>query len=63
MDYLKHLARIVSALVCAFGALSASAADYPAPREASWVVRDFCLHTGEIVPQLQLYYRTSLISH
>jgi len=34
MDYLKHLARIASALVCAFGALSAWAADYPAPREA-----------------------------
>jgi len=58
MDYLKHLARIASTLACAFGALSAWAADYPAPREASWVARDFRLHTGEVMPQVQLHYRT-----
>jgi homoserine O-acetyltransferase len=58
MDYLKRLAGIASILACALGALSAWAADYPAPREASWVARDFHFHTGEIMPELQLHYRT-----
>ena len=58
MDCLKRLARIASTLACALGALSAWAADYPAPREASWVARDFRFHTGEVMPQLQLHYRT-----
>ena len=58
MAYLKKFARILSTLACAIGALSAWAAEYPVPREASWVARDFRFHTGEVVPQLQLHYRT-----
>jgi homoserine O-acetyltransferase len=34
------------------------AADYPAPREGSWVVRDFRFHTGEVLPELRLHYTT-----
>ena len=34
------------------------AADYPAPQEGSWVVRDFRFHTGEVLPELKLHYRT-----
>ena len=34
------------------------AADYPAPQEGSWVVRDFKFHTGEVLPELRLAYRT-----
>src|SRR6185436_2464784 len=41
-----------------FAALPASAADYPAPRESSWVARDFRFHTGEVMPQVVLNYRT-----
>jgi len=37
---------------------SSFAADYPAPREGSWVVRDFRFHTGEILPELRLNYTT-----
>ena len=58
VDHLKQLARIASAVVYALVTLSAWAADYPAPREASWVARDFRFHTGEVMPQLQLHYRT-----
>jgi homoserine O-acetyltransferase/O-succinyltransferase len=58
MAYLKRLLRIASILACALGALSARSADYPAPQEASWVARDFRFHTGEVVPELQLHYRT-----
>lgn len=49
------------ALVCAFvGALtvSAAAADYPAPKQGSWVARDFKFHTGDQMPELRLSYTT-----
>jgi len=34
------------------------AADYPAPKEGAWVVRDFRFHTGEVLPELRLNYTT-----
>ena len=37
---------------------AALAADYPAPQEGSWVVRDFKFHTGEVLPELRLHYTT-----
>jgi homoserine O-acetyltransferase len=52
------------ALCLAFGvalALAAPptlAADYPAPREGQWTVRDFRFHTGEVLPEVRLAYRT-----
>ena len=52
------------ALCLAFGvalALAAPptlAADYPAPREGQWTARDFRFHTGEVMPELRLAYRT-----
>jgi len=39
-------------------AVAGSAAEYPAPKEGSWVVRDFRFHTGEVLPELRLHYRT-----
>src|SRR5437870_2516750 len=36
----------------------ARAADYPAPVEGDWTVRDFRFHTGEVLPELRLHYRT-----
>src|SRR5262249_34460642 len=39
--------------------LGASAlAQTPAPREASWIARDFTFHTGEVAPELSLHYTT-----
>jgi homoserine O-acetyltransferase len=32
--------------------------DYPAPEEATWVAKDFRFHTGEVLPDLRLHYRT-----
>jgi homoserine O-acetyltransferase len=58
MNYVKHLARVASFLACALSALSVGAAEYPAPKEGSWVARDFRFHTGEVMPEVQLYYRT-----
>ena len=34
------------------------AAEYPAPVDGSWVVRDFNFHTGEVLPELRLDYTT-----
>jgi len=58
MNYLMHLARVAFVLACTLCALPVGAADYPAPKEGSWVARDFRFHTGEVLPEVQLYYRT-----
>jgi homoserine O-acetyltransferase len=50
--------RIAGALVFLLTSALASAADYPAPKEGDWVARDFRFHTGEIMPELRLHYRT-----
>jgi homoserine O-acetyltransferase len=34
------------------------AADYPAPKESHWVVRDFRFQSGEVLPELRLHYTT-----
>ena len=36
----------------------AHAADYPAPKEADWIARDFRFHTGEVLPEVRLHYST-----
>ncbi len=36
----------------------ASAADYPAPTEGDYTVRDFNFTSGETLPELHLHYRT-----
>jgi homoserine O-acetyltransferase len=37
---------------------TASAADYPAPKQADWIARDFKFHTGEVMPELTIHYTT-----
>ena len=51
------LTHALALLGTAFAAL-ATAADYPAPREGDWIVRDFRFHTGEALPELRLHYTT-----
>jgi len=34
------------------------AADYPAPKDGSAVIRDFRFHTGEVLPEMRLHYTT-----
>ncbi len=41
-----------------FASFTALAADYPAPKENSWVARDFRFNTGDVMPELRLHYRT-----
>ncbi len=51
--------RLVGAiLAAALAALPAFAADYPAPKEGTWVAKDFRFHTGEVMPEMKVHYRT-----
>ena len=52
------LLRTATSAALALIAVSAWAADYPQPREADWIARDFRFHTGETVPELRLHYTT-----
>ena len=52
------IARALAMLALALASIAALAADYPTPKEGSWVVRDFRFHTGEVLPQLKLHYAT-----
>jgi homoserine O-acetyltransferase/O-succinyltransferase len=38
--------------------LSAFAQDYPAPKEGTFIAKNFKFHTGEVMPELRLHYRT-----
>ena len=58
MTHQRPMTWIAAALAFLLAALPAFAADYPAPREGSWVARDFRFHTGEVMPQVVLNYRT-----
>jgi homoserine O-acetyltransferase len=54
--------KILTALMTGLAVLSwletAVASNFPAPKEGTWVVRDFKFHTGEVLPELKLHYRT-----
>jgi homoserine O-acetyltransferase len=52
------LLQLFAAIAVALITLPASAADYPAPKEGSFVARDFRFHTGEVIPEIRLHYRT-----
>ena len=54
---MEFLRTALSAAV-AVTAFAAFAADYPAPKEADWIARDFKFHTGETMPELRLHYTT-----
>jgi homoserine O-acetyltransferase/O-succinyltransferase len=50
--------RAMVLVLAALIAFAANAADYPAPKEGSWVVKDFRFHTGQVLPELRLNYTT-----
>ena len=58
MKPLSVLTQTMLSLAVALTAFPGLAADYPAPKESSWVVRDFRFHTGEVLPELRLHYTT-----
>ena len=52
------LLRITIGVILPLASLSALAADYPAPKESTFIARDFRFHTGEVMPELKLHYTT-----
>ncbi len=58
MRALGSLMHVAAGAVLALAAFAAMAADYPAPKEGSFVAKDFRFHTGEILPEVRLHYRT-----
>lgn len=58
MTFLDAIRGLAAGLVLAGGAAAALAADYPTPQEGSAVLRDFRFHTGEVLPELRVSYRT-----
>ena len=45
-------------LIASLGLTGAGAAEYPAPAEADYSIREFKFASGETVPQLRIHYRT-----
>ena len=56
-EYVQATVRVLCALAVVF-AVPGFAADYPAPREREWIVKDFRFNTGEVLPELRLHYTT-----
>jgi homoserine O-acetyltransferase len=46
------------ALFCGLTFAETYAAEYPTPMEGTWVAKDFKFHTGEVLPEVRLHYRT-----
>ena len=55
---MSRLAATALTIFLALLAAAASAADYPKPQDDQWVARDFKFHTGEVMAELKLHYRT-----
>ena len=58
MRLIKLLAWAMWGVAFPLTALPGQAADYPTPKESSWVARDFRFHTGEVLRELRLHYTT-----
>ena len=54
-----RLRRAASIVAFALVSFSAAAADYPpAPKDGVFIARDFRFHSGEVMPELRLHYKT-----
>ncbi|MFZ6735012.1 alpha/beta fold hydrolase [Undibacterium sp. Ji42W] len=58
MKLVHVLWQAILATFCLLTAIDGFAADYPAPNEGDWIVRDFRFHSGEVLPELRLHYTT-----
>ncbi len=54
----RRILGVALGLVLSFVATVAWAQGYPAPREGTWIAKDFKFHTGEVLPELKLHYTT-----
>lgn len=58
MSCRKILASMLAALAAAIWAIGAAAAEYPAPAEGDFILKDFRFASGETLPELRIHYRT-----
>jgi len=61
MTLIAHCRRLAGFLACGLALMAAApamAADYPAPQAFDATLRDFRFHTGEVLPELKLHYKT-----
>jgi homoserine O-acetyltransferase len=58
MNTITFARRAALMIGLAMAALPALAAEFPTPRDGSWVARDFRFHTGEVMPELRIGYTT-----
>ncbi len=49
---------MLAAAAFAMTSIAATAAEYPAPKQAEWIAHDFKFHTGEVLPELRIHYTT-----
>ncbi len=54
----NHTANGVVGLAVSLGAGLAEAADYPAPKDAVFTAKTFRFHTGDVLPEVKLAYKT-----
>jgi homoserine O-acetyltransferase len=52
------MSKLLAALLLSAFAFTANAADYPAPAEGDFVIRNFRFQSGESLPALNIHYRT-----
>lgn len=50
--------RMVWAIAVLVTTVASSAAEFPAPKEGDWTIRDFRFRSGEVIPELRIHYRT-----
>ncbi len=47
-----------SVALCLAATAAFAQASYPAPKEGTWIAKDFKFHTGYVMPELRMHYRT-----
>ena len=62
LRFMRSCLTMIWALALSVGtaltAMPASAQTAVAPKEGTWIVKDFRFHTGEMLPELRLHYTT-----
>mgnify|MGYP001159106728 FL=1 len=58
MGKLKLVMHALAGTLVSLAATAAVAADYPEPKEGTYIAKDFKFHTGEVLPEVRLHYRT-----
>src|SRR5688572_18246524 len=58
MTIMTLVARATTGVVLALAAGATMAAEYPAAKESTYLAKDFRFHTGEVLPEVKLHYRT-----